>query len=169
MNYCPKPSSRKFSLRSLLCSESGTVMTEMLIAVPSLVFIFAITLHLASAYFLSSQMQGAVRVSVRQMAIGRADDEGGGAFLACSSLTGVSSNGQKSAEQYACDYLSGLTGPFSVSARDGVAGSAPIPGTAVTVEVRAPASAAINFLPDGSAMGPTTFAAYLTMQAQEPF
>lgn len=147
---------------------AGSAMTEMLLVAPALVAVFGITLHLATSYYLAAQLEAAVRVGTRQLALSRGDNETNGTLTACSALTGTGADGLTSAEQHVCNALAHLSGSFEVYATDGNAAGYATLGDPVTVHVRTDASGVLSFIPGVAGIGPQIYSATLTMRAQEP-
>ena len=157
----------RYSLVSTFLHRSeGIVLVETLLVVPILVFIFALTLHFTSIYYVTSSLEKSARVAARQLAIGQFDDETAGMTTSCSQLTNITASGKPSAEYFACDLINFGFNTLSVRAHDGnVAGTTSV-GTAVYVELQIPRSELLTLVPEAVAIGPENYTARTTMYGE---
>lgn len=115
--------------------SSGAALVEMALLFPILLLLTFGSVQAGLIFYSLSAMESTARVAARAISVGEADDESNGVLTSCTSISGSSANGNKSAEQIACDRLAGLPGDYSVSASDGEAGDFAESGEDISVTV----------------------------------
>jgi hypothetical protein len=158
----------KINLTSFIYHQQGVVLVETLLVIPILVFVFVLTLQLASVYYITSGMEKSARLAVRQLAQGNYDDETSGTLTPCSVITNITATGMPSAEFLACNSINFNFGNFEVRAYDGNLAGPGATGTAVYVELQIPRDELLNLVPSAVEIGPEKFAARTTMHAEPP-
>lgn len=157
---------RYYSISTLLHRSEGIVLVETLLVVPILVFIFALTLHFTSVYYVTSSLEKSARVAARQLARGQFDEETAGINTPCTQLTNTTASGKPSAEYLACDLINFGFNNLSVSAFDGNAMGTTSVGTAVYVELQIPRTELLTLVPEAVAIGPEYYLARTTMYGE---
>jgi Flp pilus assembly protein TadG len=149
--------------------QQGIVLVEMILVIPILVSVFALTLHLASVFYITSGMEKSARLAARQLAQGHYDDETSGTLTPCSNITNTSTaTGMPSAEYLACESINSTFGTFDVTAYDGNSAGPGVAGTAVYVELQIHRDELLNLVPSALEIGPEKFTARTTMHAEPP-
>ncbi len=155
-------------LEALRRNVSGAVLVEMAILAPFLVLLFVTVAQWGLIFYTLSSMESASRTAVRQLAVGNADDETNGNLTDCASISGVGPDGNKSAEQIACNQIAGLFGKFSVTATDGTANNFGTKGADARVTLNVEHSSIVIFDPFGLMGQSVLFSAGVTMRMQDP-
>jgi len=145
---------------------SGAAFIEMSLVFPMLLLLTFGGIQFGLVFYALSAMENTARVTARAIFVGEADDESGGALTMCGSISGSSANGNKSAEQIACDMLASLPGDYSVSASDGATGAFADSGEDISVTVSVNRSAIILADPLGLLQSSGVFAKTVTLRKE---
>lgn len=143
--------------------QQGIVLVETMLVIPILVSVFALTLHLASVFYITSGMEQSARLAARQLAQGHYDDETSGTLTPCSNITNTTS-----AEYLACESINFTFGTFEVTAYDGNSAGPGVAATAVYVELQIHRDELLYLVPSALEIGPEKFTARTTMHAEPP-
>jgi hypothetical protein len=135
------------SMLKLLRQNHGSVMLEAVLTIPILISLTFAIIQVGTLFFMLNSLNHITFEMARSMSVGDADDEFNGQLKNCSSLTGFSSNGKKSAEKIMCDKISVLPGTFEVSASDGVSEGIGAQGAVITTRLNVLSSKMIIYDP----------------------
>jgi hypothetical protein len=135
------------SMLKLLRQNHGSVMLEAVLTIPILISLTFAIIQVGTLFFMLNSLNHITFEMARSMSVGAADDEANGQLKNCSSLEGVSSNGNPSAEQLMCDEIEVLPGTFEVSASDGVSEGIGARGAVITTRLNVLSSSMIIYDP----------------------
>jgi hypothetical protein len=135
------------SMLKLLRQNHGSVMLEAVLTIPILISLTFAIIQVGTLFFMRNSLNHITFEMARSMSVGAADDEANGQLKNCSSLEGVSSNGNPSAEQLMCDEIEVLPGTFEVSASDGVSEGIGARGAVITTQLNVLNSSMIIYDP----------------------
>lgn len=146
--------------------QDASVMVEVLLGLPIVFLMLAFVLHLASAYYINTQILQASSLAARQLASGRFDNETNGIYSPCSQLLGTSPIGTISVEAMACSSLTQLNADISILAVDDNPMGLPSAGSDVSVSLRIPRNQVTLMLWSLTDTSPELYVAQTSMQAQ---